>query len=125
MIIGSGLDIVSVARIDRFCRRFHARGLDRLFTPAEQQYCLGLARAAPSLAVRYAAKEAFLKATGAGLGRGGRWTDIEVVRLESGKPRLCLHGRAARVAHELGVRRIHLSLSHTEEFAAATVILEA
>jgi len=125
MIIGSGIDVVSVARFDRFCRRFDTRGLDRLFTPAEQDYCLNLARATPSLAARFAAKEAFLKATGSGLGRGGRWTDIEVVRLESGKPRLCLHARAARVAHELGVRRIHLSMSHTAEFAAATVILEA
>jgi len=125
MIIGSGLDLVSVPRFDRFCRRFDTRGLDRLFTPSEQNYCLALAHAVPSLAARFAAKEAFIKAIGTGLGRGGSWKDIEVVRLESGRPMLCLHGRAARIAHELGVHRIHLSLSHTDEVAGATVILEA
>lgn len=124
MIIGSGLDLVDVPRFERFCRRFHTRGLDRLFTAGEQDYCRALANPVPSLAARFAAKEAFLKATGAGFGRGGTWKDIEVVRLESGRPMLCLHGRAARVAHELGVHRIHLSISHTAEMAAATVILE-
>ncbi|MGH7468382.1 MAG: holo-ACP synthase [Longimicrobiales bacterium] len=125
MVLGTGMDLVSVPRMSRFVIRFHERGLQRLFTPQESAYCLGLAHPLPSLAARFAAKEAFYKAIGTGMGRAGGWHDVEVVRLGSGRPLLCLHGRAAAFALTLHVRKIHLSLSHTREVAAATVVLEA
>lgn len=124
MVIGTGLDLVSVPRFDRFRLRHELRGLGRLFTPNELDYCLRLVKPTPSLAARFAAKEAFFKAAGTGLGRAGGWHDVEVLRLESGRPLLCLHSRAAIYAQNLMVRKIHLSLSHTDEVAGATVILE-
>ncbi|MGH7462339.1 MAG: holo-ACP synthase [Longimicrobiales bacterium] len=108
----------------RFHQRHRQRGLVRLFTATELQYCLSLSDPVPSLAVRFAAKEAFFKAIGTGLGHAGGWRDVEVLRLGSGRPLLCLHGRAAAFAQSLQVHRIHLSLSHTAEIAGASVVLE-
>jgi holo-[acyl-carrier protein] synthase len=125
MVLGTGLDLVSVPRMNRFVQRFHQRGLKRLFTAQEVAYCTALADPLPSLAARFAAKEAFYKAIGTGMGHAGGWQDVEVVRLESGRPLLYLHGRAALYARTLNVRKIHLSLSHTPDVAAATVVLEA
>lgn len=124
MIIGSGIDIVAVPRLANFHERHGEHGLRRLFTEAELEYCLGLVSPAPSLAARFAAKEAFFKALGTGVGSGGRWTEAEVIRAENGRPRLQLHGTAAHTAQGQKVLRIHLSLSHTTEFAIASVILE-
>jgi holo-[acyl-carrier protein] synthase len=124
MILGTGTDLISVPRFDRFVKRHAARGLARLFTTAEIEYCLALAHPARSLAARFAAKEAFYKATGYGVGPAGGWKDVEVVRLGSGRPLLRLHGRAASFAREMAIQHIHLSLSHTDELAAATVLLE-
>lgn len=124
MIVGTGIDMVEVGRIEEFRRRRGERGLARLFTEAERSYCLGLAAPYPSLAARFAAKEAFFKALGTGYGRGGRWVDVEVQRDPLGKPGLRLHGRAARLAAEAGVGRVHLSLSHTDQHAIAYVVLE-
>lgn len=123
-IVGIGTDIVAVARIARFRARHGAHGLRRLFTEDEIGYCLALARSAPSLAARFAAKEAFFKAVGTGWGRGGRWTDVEVERAARRPPALRLHGLAARVAARRGVRTAHLSLSHTVDLATAFVVLE-
>ena len=125
MVLGTGLDLVSVTRFKQFTHRRGERGLLRLFTNSELQYCLTHFDPAPSLAARFAAKEAFFKAIGTGMGPGGGWHDVEVVRLASGRPRLMLHGRAATVAHDLQVRSIHVSLTHTAETAAAFVVLEA
>jgi holo-[acyl-carrier protein] synthase len=124
MIIGSGIDIVAVPRLARFYERHGERGLERLFTAAEMAYCLQQAQPAPSLAARFAAKEALFKALGTGVGEGGRWTEAEVVRAANGRPSLRLHGTAAQTAAQQAVRRLHLSLSHTLEFAVASVILE-
>ena len=99
--------------------------MQRIFTAGELEYCLSRASSTPSLAVRFAAKEAFFKALGTGMGPAGGWRDVEVIRLASGRPRLMLHGRAAAVAHEVQVRTIHLSLTHTDETAGAVVVLEA
>lgn len=124
MVVGTGVDLVSVPRIEAFRVRHAERGLRRLYSERELSYCLGLAASAPSLAARFAAKEAFFKALGTGFGRGGRWLDVEVARSASGRPVLLLHGRAAELARAAGVRRIHLSLTHTDALAAATVLLE-
>lgn len=124
MIIGSGIDIIEVPRLARMRERHGERALRRIFTDAELSYCLRLERSAPSLAARFAAKEALYKALGTGIGSGGAWVEAEVVRGENGRPTMRLHGAAARTAAELQVRAIHLSLSHTAEFAVASVILE-
>jgi len=124
MIISTGLDLVSVPRFGRFVEKRGRRGLERLFSPDEIEYCLALAHPVRSFAARFAAKEAFYKALGTGVGPAGGWRDVEVVRLSSGRPILRLHGRAALQARELAVERIHLSLSHIDDTAAATVVLE-
>ncbi|MGH7483231.1 MAG: holo-ACP synthase [Longimicrobiales bacterium] len=125
MIIGIGIDVVDCDRLDAFHRRHGERGLRRLFTPAELSYCLELAHVAPSLAARFAAKEAFFKALGTGWGVGGSWTDVEVRREMNGRPVLALHGRAQAVARERGAQRAFVSLSHTAGLALAQVMLEA
>ncbi|MBI4545598.1 MAG: holo-ACP synthase [Gemmatimonadetes bacterium] len=124
MLIGAGIDLVSIPRFVEFWTRRQERGLRRLFTAGELDYCFGLARPAASLAARFAAKEAFFKALGTGYGRGGAWTEVEVRRVGAGRPVLELHGRAARLARDQGVRHVHLSLSHTAELATAQVLLE-
>src|SRR5437773_47755 len=111
MIVGIGFDLVAIQRFTRFLNRHGDRGVQRLFTTAESEYCLTHADPTPSLSARFAAKEAFYKALGTGLGQAGGWRDVEVVRLSSGRPRLMLHGRAAALAQQMQVRTIHLSLS--------------
>lgn len=125
MLLGTGIDLVSLIRFKQFTARRGERGLLRLFTQSELDYCLTHTDPTPSLAARFAAKEAFFKAIGTGMGQGGGWHDVEVIRLASGRPRLMLHGRAATTAHEMQVRTIHLSLTHTAETAGAFVVLEA
>ena len=124
MILGIGIDLANTQRIAAFRERWQARGLQRLFTAGELEYCARVAHPDNSLAARFAAKEAFFKALGTGFGLGGGWRDVEVVRGARGKPRLRLRGRAARLVRQRRVRRIHLSLSHTSELAVAQVVLE-
>jgi holo-[acyl-carrier protein] synthase len=125
MIIGIGLDLVSTARFHRFLARRGPRGLARLFTAAELDYCLKVSEPALSLAARFAAKEAFFKAIGTGYGRGILWTELEVCRAPAGAPQMRLHGAAAREAERRGIAHVHLSLSHTMDTAAAMVVVEA
>lgn len=124
MIVGSGIDLVEIARIQQSMDRFGRRFLDRIFTTAEQAYCLGKRKAAESFAARFAAKEAAAKALGTGISHGVGWREIEVVRAPSGKPGLRFHGRAALIAARLGARRAALSLTHSTALAAANVLLE-
>jgi holo-[acyl-carrier protein] synthase len=118
-VIGLGLDAVD---IDRF-RRVLARrpGLaGRLFTPGERAYAERQNDPAPSLAARFAAKEATMKALGVGLG-AFRWHDVEVVRSASGRPSLVVRGDAAALAADLGVGNWQVSLTHTSVLAGAVV----
>ena len=125
MILGTGFDLVDVRRFAQFIARRGERGLERLFSAAELGYCSAHADPTPFYAARFAAKEAFYKAIGTGMGQAGGWRDVEVVRLTSGRPLLMLHGKASVVAHGLQVRTIHLSLSHMGDTAGAIVIIEA
>jgi holo-[acyl-carrier protein] synthase len=124
MIVGLGIDLVSVSRFRGFQERRGDHGLTRLFTDQEIEYCLTQHEAAPSLAARFAAKEAFFKAVRTGFGVGGRWLDLEVLRDEAGAPRLSVSGRALEVLQEVGGRQTHLTLTHTRETAAAVVVVE-
>lgn len=124
MIVGTGIDLVEIERIQRSTDRFGSRFLDRIYTAGEQEYCLRKRRAAESLAARFAAKEAGAKALGTGISRGVTWTEIEVVREPGGRPSLKFHGRAAEMAKRLGVRNAALSLTHSRDMAMASVVLE-
>ncbi len=126
MILGVGVDIVAVARIraalekPRTGQRFRAR----VFTADEVAYCSRRHHTYDSYAARFAAKEATMKALGRGFGEGLAWREIEVAR-GTGSPTVRLSGGALARAEALGVRRIHLSLSHAAGLAVAYVIAEA
>jgi holo-[acyl-carrier protein] synthase len=124
MIVGSGIDLVEIDRIQQSLDRFGQRFLNRVYTHAELAYCLRKRKAAESLAARFAAKEAGAKALGTGISRGVNWLEIEVVREQGGRPALRFHGRAAQIAAHLGVNRSALSLTHTSQLAMASVVLE-
>ena len=124
MIVGVGIDMVSIGRLQGLLERRGERALARLFTAAEVGRCRESRHPPESFAARFAAKEAFFKALGTGWGRGGDWTDVEVVSAPSGAPSLRLSGTARELAESRGVRTIHLSLTHLEDTAAAFVVLE-
>jgi holo-[acyl-carrier protein] synthase len=124
MIVGTGVDLCEVLRIRQSITRFGARFVERIFTPAEIAYVERKANKFERYAARFAAKEAGMKAIGTGWRHGVRWQDFEVANLPSGKPTLRLHGVAARIAEQLGVRNVSLSLTHTAELGMAHVILE-
>ncbi|MFO0981035.1 MAG: holo-ACP synthase [Planctomycetota bacterium] len=124
MILGTGIDLIEVARIADSIARFGARFLERIFTRAEIDYCERHQAPALHFAARFAAKEACLKALGTGWANGLRFTHIEVQHDARGMPRMQLLEQARSLAIELGVGAIHVSLTHTEQMAAAVVILE-
>jgi holo-[acyl-carrier protein] synthase len=118
-VIGLGIDAVDIGRFRTVLAR--RPGLaERLFTAGERAYAAGQADPAPSLAARFAAKEAAMKALGVGLG-AFRWTDVEVVRLASGQPALRIQGAAAALASKQGVGKFLVSLTHTSSQAEAVV----
>jgi holo-[acyl-carrier protein] synthase len=124
MVLGVGIDIIEVERIQGSYERFGERFLQRVLCPEEVTYCLSHARPAPHLAARFAAKEAISKAFGTGLGVRLGWQDIEVARRESGQPYVIWHGGGRRVFEEAGATHLHLGLSHTRGYAAAVAVLE-
>jgi holo-[acyl-carrier protein] synthase len=124
MILGTGIDIIEVARIAASFEKFGERFVNRILLPDEIAYCLAHKRPAPFLAVRFAAKEAVSKAFGTGIGAQLGWQDIEIRRKESGEPFVVLHGKGLELLAARGAKKMHFSLSHTEHYAAATAILE-
>ena len=128
MILGIGTDLTSILRIRSSVQRFGGKFLARILTEQELAAMPGPDSPAfphiPYVAGRFAAKEAASKALGTGFDQGITFHDIEVIRLESGKPELLLHGAAGDRAEAMGVRRCHLSITHERDMAAAFVILE-
>ncbi len=124
MIIGTGIDIVHIPRIERAARRFGKRFLTRAFCPGEIDCCTGKRIPWPCLAGRFAAKEALVKALGTGFRYGIALTDICVNRLDNGRPEIVLYGNALKYARRLGVTALHVSISHEKSDAIAMVILE-
>ncbi len=125
MIVGTGIDIAEVPRIAESIERFGERFLRRVFTEEEIRYCDSKANRVERYAVRFAAKEAAMKALGTGWNHGVRWRDVEVFRQTGRRPTIRFHGRAAEFAAKLGAKNIALSISHTPEHAIANVILES
>jgi holo-[acyl-carrier protein] synthase len=124
MILGTGIDIIEIDRVARSIERFGERFLDRIFTSGEIAYCSGKKNAAESFAARFAAKEAGAKALGTGIQHGVAWKELEVQRQPGSRPTLHLSGRASELASQLGVRRIALTLTHSQTIAMASVHLE-
>jgi holo-[acyl-carrier protein] synthase len=122
MAIALGIDLVEVVRIRALLQRHGDRFKERTFTPGEIRYCDSCVNPAMHYAARFAAKEAASKALGTGFAEGVGWTDIEVLRSDSGCPDILLHGAAAEKATELGITKMLVSLTHTAETAAAQVI---
>ena len=125
MIVGSGIDLCEVPRIEQAIARHGQRFVERIFTPREIAYANRKANRSERYAARFAAKEAGMKALGTVWTGGIAWRDFEVANLPSGRPTLRFHGKAAEIAEKLGVRSIALSLTHTHEQAMAVVILES
>ncbi len=117
-----GVDLCDVKRLGRIIDQYGERFVNKIFTSEEISYCRRKRDPAPSFAVRFAAKEAFLKALGTGLRDGIRWRDIEVRNDHLGKPYLRISGRPAEL---LNGRKIQVSLSHTHENAVAFVMIHS
>lgn len=120
-VFGVGIDLASVARVKQAIERYGGRFLERVFTPNEVAFCAKLSHPYPSYAARFAAKEAFSKALGTGLRGKISWREVEVCDNERTRPMLKVSGRAKEI---LGGRRVHLSLTHLDEYAAAVVVIE-
>src|SRR6516162_355650 len=125
MILGIGIDIIEVARVQASYEKFGDRFTNRILHPNEIAYCLSHREPAPFLAARFAAKEAISKAFGTGIGAQLGWHDMEVGRKESGEPFVVLHGAGQKLLQERGGRVVLISLSHTQEHAVAVAVLEA
>ena len=125
MIVGSGVDLCEVPRIESAIARHGQRFIERVFTEREIEYAESKANCYERYAARFAAKEAGMKALGTGWRGGIRWRDFEVANLSSGRPTLRFHGKAAELAEKLGVHNIALSITHTAGQALAMVILES
>lgn len=113
-----GVDIVEIERIGDAIARWGERFLRRVYTEAELDICRDRV---PALAVRFAAKEAVMKALGTGT-NGVAWRDVEVLSNSDGKPLIRLYGGARSKARELGLVDIDISLSHSREYAVASVV---
>jgi holo-[acyl-carrier protein] synthase len=124
MIVGTGVDIVEIERIRRIIERQKERFIDRVFTQTEQRFCGKYRDPVPHFAARFAAKEALFKALGTGWAKGVTWLDVEVRRRKDEAPELFLSGEAENRSVRLGAGCVHLSLSHSDQWAVATVILE-
>jgi holo-[acyl-carrier protein] synthase len=125
MILGTGIDIIEVARIKMSLEKFGERFGQRILLPDEIAYCLSQNNPATFVAARFAAKEAVSKAFGTGIGAQLGWQDMEIRKRESGEPFVVLHGKGKKLFATRGAKQLLVSLSHTEHYAAATAILES
>ncbi|MEJ6949518.1 holo-ACP synthase [Natronospora cellulosivora (SeqCode)] len=122
MIKGLGVDLVKIKRIEEVHQRKGDVFLEKIFTPIEIKYCKSKSRPYQHYAARFAIKEAVIKMLGKS--EGFTWQDIEVENKDNGKPKLNLRANAKKLAEELGIERIHISISHEKELAIAQVIGE-
>jgi holo-[acyl-carrier protein] synthase len=118
MKLATGVDLIEIARIEEVVARHGKHYLERIFTPAELEYC---GKRAESLAGRFAAKEAVAKALGTGIGDVA-WKEIEILGDEQNAPTLTLHGAAQSKAKELGLTKWSVSISHSQSHSVAFVV---
>ncbi len=122
MIIGVGIDIEEIAKIARSIES--AAFVEKNFTPQEAELCQGTRFPDQHFAGKFAAKEAFMKAIGAGIRQGIWFSDIEVLNRDTGAPYVQLYREAQKLANAIGVTSIHLSISHSAGVAVSVVVLE-
>ncbi|MCP4590386.1 MAG: holo-[acyl-carrier-protein] synthase [bacterium] len=117
-----GTDLIECARVGKLLERHPQRFLERVLTPVERAQAERFGEAVPHISGRFAAKEAVLKVLGTGWRGRIAWTDIEITNDPLGQPQVALSGPCAQRADELGLKRVLLSITHTEHYAAATAI---
>ena len=125
MVLGIGVDVVEVERIEAAINRFGERFLHRVFHAEEVRYCRSFKHSMPHFAARFAAKEAISKAFGTGIGRELNWLDMEIERKENGAPYVTFHGGGQRLLSARNAAEVLISLSHTRQHAVATALLLA
>lgn len=123
MVIGVGVDIVEISRITRALDKGVSL-MRKVFTPEEVSYCSQRKNRYQHFAGRFAAKEAALKALGTGWQNGIRWKDVEVTAGKMGRPELQLHGKASEVFQQSGARQALVTITHSDNYAVAVVIME-
>lgn len=121
-IIAHGIDLVDCPRIEDMVKRHGDRFTDRVFTAAEQKYARANRNPVEKLAGRFAAKEAVLKLLGTGWRGKIAWTEIEIVNNSAGQPEVALSGEVKKIADELGIKHISVSITHTANFAIASAV---
>ena len=124
MIIGTGVDIVAVARIKRLLEKHSPRFEEKIFTADEILYCRSRAEPEIHFAARFAVKEAVMKCLGTGMDQGIAFKDIEVANEETGKPAIKMHGEGKELFTRLKLGTIHISISHDKNYAIAQAIAE-
>lgn len=122
MIYGIGIDIVNVDRMRDADKKWGQKFFERILSADEIKYCFGKSDPFPSVAVRFAAKEALIKAIGAEI--TVRFKDIEILNTKAGRPLISVKGALERFFNEKGIRHCHVSLSHEKEFGIGCVLLE-
>ncbi len=123
-IYGVGIDLVRIERLEKLIGRWGERFETRVFTEFERQFCSGRKNRTACLALRFAAKEAFVKALGLGMRKPVLWRDIEIRPNSLGKPEISLTPRALQYCNDKGIRAWHLSLADEGEYATAAVVVE-
>jgi holo-[acyl-carrier protein] synthase len=123
MIIGIGIDLVKISRVQKMLKRWGNRFLNRVFTASEIAYAQNKKQQYVPLSARFAAKEAALKALGIGLQMGVNWREIETTSDSLGKPVMTFSGKVQQIAQEQRVSDIFVSLSHDGDYAIAQVLL--
>jgi holo-[acyl-carrier protein] synthase len=124
MVYGIGVDIIDIKRFERALERWGDRLRERVFTPQELSICLAKAHPGRHLALRFAAKEAMVKALGIGMFQGVAWNDIEIINDSLGRPHMKVSGVAERICQAKGIKEIFVSISHEHAYGVAHVLLE-
>jgi len=124
MIYAVGTDLVAVSRIEKIIEKWHEKFVRKIYSEGEIRYCSSRGYPAQHFAARFAAKEAFLKGVGLGMAGGVGFRDVEVTTGAGGEPELDFHGRAREMVDRAGITKSHITLSHTDRYAVAFIVLE-